>query len=159
MVELIYTAFSLERKLSMSTKDAKIVELNRFLNDLERAEKAGASAFEHAFNAPPSGMSVHELSLEKKFARVSSGNSALLGYSPAELVGKSPGDIAMLKQVSESALVRKLAPTAILTPSTRSFRRADGNEITLLRVERHIKNDKGGVIGLRTAFCEAPKEE
>ena len=157
MAELIYTAFGLERNLSMSTKDAKILELNGFLNDLERAEQAGAPAFERVFNAPPTGVSVHELSLQKKFARVSSGNASLLGYPPADLVGRSPGDFAVLKQLSESALVRKLAPTAILTPSTRTFRRADGTEIKLLRVERHIKDEKGSVIGLRTAFCEAPE--
>jgi len=142
--------------MTLSPKDAKIAELARFLDDLERASRAGGAAFDQAFNAPPPGLSVHEINLQKKFMRVSSGHRALLGYNPSEMVGRTPQDYVVMRSLSESATSRKLSPGAVLVPSTRSFRKADGTEITLLQVERHLKDAQGEIIGIRTAVAETP---
>jgi PAS domain S-box-containing protein len=144
--------------MAMSLKDAKIAEMNRFLDDLDRASKAGAGALDQAFNAPPAGMSVHEINPQKKFIRVSRAHRALLGYDAAEMVGRTPQDYVVMRGLSESATSRKLSPGAILVPNTRSFRKADGTEITLLQVERHLKDDRGEIVGIRTVIAEAPPE-
>lgn len=144
--------------MALSAKDAKIVEMNRFQDDLERAARVSPAALEQAFNSPPSGLSVHEIDTQKKFLRVSPGHRKILGYNPAEMVGRSPLDYVVMRGLSESATSRKLTPGAVLMPNTRSFRKADGTEITLLQVERHLKDAKGQITGIRTVITEAPKE-
>jgi PAS domain S-box-containing protein len=144
--------------VAISPNDAKIVEMTRFLDDLERAGRAGRTSFDQTFNSPPGGLSVHEIDTQKKFIRVSPGHRGILGYNPAEMVGRSPLDYVVMRGLSESATSRKLTPGAILAPNSRSFRKADGTEITLLQVERHLKDDLGQIIGIRTVITEAPKE-
>ena len=144
--------------MALAPKDAKIAEMNRFLDDLERAARVSPAALEQAFNAPPAGLSVHEIDTKKKFLKVSPGHRKILGYNPAEMVGRSPLDYVVMRGLSESATSRKLTPGAVLIPNTRSFRKADETEITLLQVERHLKDAQGQVIGIRTVITEAPKE-
>jgi PAS domain S-box-containing protein len=144
--------------MAISLKDAKIAEMNRFLDALEQAARANKAAFDQVFNSPPAGLSVHEIDTQKKYTRVSPAHRNILGYNAADLVGRSPLDYVVMRGLSESATSRKLTPGAILVPNTRSFRKADGTEITLLQVERHLKDDKGQVIGIRTIITEAPKE-
>ena len=144
--------------MAISLRDKKILEMNRFLDDLERAARASPAGFDQAFNTPPSGLSVHEIDTHKKFIRVSPAHRVLLGYNPAEMVGRSPLDYVVMRGLSESATSRKLTAGAVLAPSTRSFRKADGAEITLLQVERHLKDNLGQIIGIRTVITEAPKE-
>ena len=51
--------------MAISLKDAKIVEMNRFLDEMEKAASVGHAAFEKAFNSPPSGLSVHEINTRR----------------------------------------------------------------------------------------------
>jgi len=144
--------------MALSPKEVKIVEMTRFLDDLERAAPSGPAIYEQVFNSPPPGLSVHEINTEKKFVRVSRGHRGVLGYNPADMVGKAPQDYVVMRGLSESATTRKLTPSAVLLPNTRTFRKADGTEISILQVERHLKDDQGHVSGLRTIISEAPKE-
>ena len=144
--------------MANSLKDVRIGEMTRFLDDLDRAARASQAALDQAFNSPPAGLSVHEINTQKKFIRVSPGHRSLLGYTPAEMIGRAPQDFVVMRGLSESATSRKLTPGAVLLPNTRSFRKADGGEITLLQVERHLKDDQGQIIGIRTVITEAPKE-
>ena len=143
--------------MATSQRDLKILEMNRFLDDLERAARAGQTAFTQAFNSPPAGLSVHEIDTHKKFLRVSPAHKDILGYNPADMVGQSPQNYVVMRGLSESATSRKLTPGAVLVPNSRSFRKADGSEVTLLQVERHLKDDLGQVIGIRTIITEEPK--
>ena len=142
--------------MALSPKDARIAEMNRFLDALEQAARASPAVFDQTFKAPPAGLSVHEINTEKKFLRVSPAHRAILGYNPAEMVGRSPLDYVVMRGLSESATSRKLSPGAVLAPNTRTFRKADGGEISLLQVERHLKDATGKVIGIRTVITEAP---
>ncbi len=144
--------------MAHSPKEAKIVEMERFQGDLERAGRVSPAALEQAFNSPPAGLSVHEINTQKIFLRVSPGHGKILGYNPADMVGRSPLDYVVMRGLSESATSRKLTPGALLLPNTRSFHKADGTEISLLQVERHLKDAQGQVIGIRTVIAEAPKE-
>jgi PAS domain S-box-containing protein len=137
--------------------DKKVIELTRFLDALDRAGQLSPRALDQAFEAPPAGLSAHEISPDKRFTRVSSGHRTLLGYSPAELVGKPVSEYVVLKETAERAMSRKLSPGAVLLPYTRTFRKADGSEISLLLIDRHLKDSDGHVTGIRTAFAETPK--
>jgi len=136
--------------------DAKAAELMRYLETLDRAAQAGGSALDRALASPPPGLSAHEISPDKRFTRVGSGHRTLLGYDPSSLVGKSVKDYVVLAETAERAMSRKLAPTAVLPPYTRTFRKADKSEVTLLLIDRHLKDKDGHVIGIRTAFAVAP---
>lgn len=142
--------------MSLSPIETKAAELTRFLDTLDRAAQTGARALDQAIATPPAGMGAHEISPDKRFVRVSQGHKALLGYLPGELLGKSVSDYVILKETAERAMSRKLAPGAVLLPYTRTFRKADGNEIQLLLIDRHIKDAAGAVTGIRTAFALVP---
>jgi len=139
-----------------SPTDAKAAELLKFLDALDRASAAGPKAFDQAFDAPPAGMSVHEIKPDKTFTRVSPGHKTLLGYSSADLLGRSATEFVILKETSDRAISRKLAPGAVLLPFNRTWRSKDGKEVTLLMQDRHIKDASGQVIGIRTAVTSAP---
>lgn len=143
--------------MTTTSTDAKAVELIRFLDTLDRAGRLGSRALDQALSAPPPGLGAHEISLDKRFTRVSSGHRALLGYGPADLVGKPVSEFVVLKETAERAMSRKLAPGAVLLPYTRTFRKADGGEISLLLIDRHLKDSDGHVTGIRTVFAEAPR--
>jgi PAS domain S-box-containing protein len=143
--------------MTISPTDAKAAELTRYLDALDRAGHLGSRALEQALGNPPPGLSAHEISVDKRFTRVSTGHRTLLGYNPADLVGKSVSDYVVLKETAERAMSRKLSPSAVLLPYTRTFRKADGSEISLLLIDRHLRGDDGHVTGIRTAFAEAPK--
>ncbi len=142
--------------MATSPTDAKAAELSRFLDTLDRAAQLGPKMLEQALDSPPAGLGAHEISPDKKFVRVSPGHKTVLGYSPADLVGKSVSDYVVLKETAERAMSRKLAPGAVLPPYTRTFRKADGGEVQLLLIDRHIKDATGHVLGIRTAFTQAP---
>ncbi len=135
--------------------DAKATELLRYLDTLDRAAQAGLSSLDRALAAPPPGLGAHEISLDKRFTRVSSGHRTILGYDPAHLLGRSVVDYVVLKETAERAMSRKLAPGAVLLPYTRTFRKSDGGEITLLLIDRHLKDKDGHVTGIRTVFTES----
>jgi PAS domain S-box-containing protein len=143
--------------MTTTSTDAKAVELIRFLDALDRAGQLGPRSIDQALSAPPPGLGAHEISLDKRFTRVSAGHRTLLGYNPADLVGKLVSEYVVLKETAERAMTRKLSPGAVLLPYTRTFRKADGSEISLLLIDRHLKGSDGHVTGIRTVFAETPK--
>lgn len=142
--------------MTSSATEKKAAELARFLDDLDRASQKGPRDFDLLFNAPPRGFSVHEISPDKRFTRISPAHTALIGYAAKDLLGRHASDFVILKETSERAMARKLAPTAVLLPFNRTWRKADGGEALLLMLDRHLKDAEGHVIGIRTAITEAP---
>ena len=133
----------------------KALELARFLDDLDRAAVAGGRAFDALFNAPPKGMSVHEILPDKTFTRVSPAHTSFFGYSTSEMVGRNAADFVVLKETSERAMTRKFAPGAALLPFNRTWVKKDGTEVSVMMLDRHIKDAQGHIIGIRTACIEA----
>jgi PAS domain S-box-containing protein len=142
--------------MSSTPTEVKAAELARFHDALDRAAQAGTAAFDVAFNSPPRGFSVHEISPDKRFTRVSPGHTALVGYQPKDLLGRHASDFVILKETADRAMSRKLAPGALLLPFNRTWRKADGGEASLLMLDRHIKDAQGTVVGIRTAITQAP---
>jgi len=62
--------------MALSPKEVKIVEMTRFLDDLERAAPSGPAIYEQVFNSPPPGLSVHEIN-------TASGHA---GFAPARCI-------------------------------------------------------------------------
>lgn len=138
------------------TLEARSAELYRFQDALDAARAKGTAAYDTLFNAPPDGLSVHEISAEKVLVRVSPAHERLLGYKPAEMVGRPVASFVILKEASEMAMSRKLSSSGRLEPFARAYRRADGSGVTLLLLDRHILDAAGRVAGMRTVVALMP---
>jgi hypothetical protein len=57
-------------------------DLARFQDDLENAHRQGRAAFDRLFDAPPEGLTVHEIDTHKVIVRASAQHFAVLGYRP-----------------------------------------------------------------------------
>jgi PAS domain S-box-containing protein len=76
----------------------------------------------------------------------------LLGYPASELLGHPVHDFIVMSEASQRAIDKKLTGGAVLRPFVRTFRRADGGAVAMALVDRHLKDGKGAVVGIRTAL-------
>ncbi|HEV7501958.1 MAG TPA: PAS domain-containing protein [Vicinamibacteria bacterium] len=128
--------------------------LNEYLDQLERAEKEGPLRFQQAFAQSPAGVGVHELDAEMKMVRINPEELKLLGYRAEDVVGKPVWQIIVMQEASRRAIEQKLKGERELKPFVRSFRKADGSAIPMLLADRHIRDARGAIVGLRTALTE-----
>jgi PAS domain S-box-containing protein len=136
--------------------DAKSAELQRFQDALDAAREKGPAAYDALFDAPPDGLSVHEINAEKVLVRVSRAHERLLGYPPHRMTGQPVSSFIILKEVSEMAMNRKLATSGKLETYARAFVKADGTGVTLLQLDRHVLDAGGKVAGIRTVLTLMP---
>ena len=136
--------------------ESKSVELERFQDALDAARAKGLQAFNALFDAPPEGLSVHEINTEKTLVRVSSAHERLLGYPPDRMTGRPVSSFVILREASEMAMSRKLSSSGKLEPYVRAFVKADGTAVTLLQLDRQIYDAAGKVSGIRTVLTVMP---
>ena len=136
--------------------ESKGVELERFQDALDAARAKGPQAYAALFDAPPEGLSVHEINADKVLVRVSRGHEKLLGYAPERMTGQPVSTFVILKEVSEMAMSRKLSGSGRLEPYARAFVCADGSGVTLLQLDRHLVDATGKVSGIRTVVTRMP---
>lgn len=131
-------------------------QLARFQDALDAARARGSREYDALFDAPPEGMSVHEINLEKVLVRVSRAHEKLLGYPPERMQGQPVSTFVILKEASEMAMARKLSGSRTLEPYARAFVKADGSGITLLQLDRHLLDAAGKITGIRTVLTPIP---
>ena len=136
--------------------DSTSTELERFHDALDAARARGTAAYEALFDAPPEGLSVHEINLDRVLVRVSRGHEKLLGYTPDLMKGQPVSRFVVLKEASEAAMARKLSGSRALETYARAFVKADGSGITLLQLDRHILDAAGKITGIRTVLTPIP---
>ena len=127
--------------------------LEEYQSRLEAAAAQGRAAYDHAFENPPAGIGIHEIDHDKVLLRISPGALEILGYAVEALLGRCVLDLIVTRETSERAIDRKLTGTAALKPFVRSFVRGDGSSITLLMLDRHLKDAAGRAVGLRTVYA------
>ena len=130
--------------------------LVRFQDALDAARARGPREYDALFDAPPEGISVHEINLEKVLVRVSRAHERLLGYPPEKMKGQPVSSFVILKEASEMAMARKLSGGGALEPYARAFVKADGSGITLLQLDRHLLDAAGKITGIRTVLTPIP---
>lgn len=136
--------------------DEAVARLTAYQDWLEAALQHGQAAYDRAFESPPPGIGAHEIDGNKIVLRVNSGELAILGYRPDQMVGRSIVDFIVLQGASSRAIEKKLQEELPLRPFARTFRRADGSAVFLALVDRHLRDPKQRtVIGIRTAIMEA----
>lgn len=131
-------------------------QLARFQDALDAARARGSREYDALFDAPPEGMSVHEINLEKVLVRVSRAHEKILGYPPERMQGQPVSTFVILKEASEMAMARKLSGSRTLEPYARAFVKADGSGITLLQLDRHLLDAAGKITGIRTVLTPIP---
>ena len=132
--------------------------LNDYLDRLDRMQKEGPLRFKELFEKSPPGVGVHELDTNMKVVRVSPEELKILGYSQEEMVGRPVWEIIVMADASRRAIEQKLKGERELKPFVRSFRKKDGTALPLLLADRHIRDARGEIVGLRTAMTEIKAE-
>ncbi len=132
--------------------------LNEYLDELDRVQKEGPLRLGKAFAASPAGVGVHELDTEMRVVRVNPEELRILGYREDEMVGRPVWEIIVMQEASRRAIEQKLKGERELKPFVRSFRRKDGTAIPLLLADRHLRDVRGEIVGLRTAMTEIRTE-
>jgi PAS domain S-box-containing protein len=137
---------------------AAIRVVNEYLDRLERMQKEGPLRLKEAFEKSPPGVGVHELDREMRVVRVNPEELRMLGYRADEMVGRVVWEIIVMQDNARRAIEQKLKGERELKPFVRSFKKADGTAIPLLLSDRHIRDLRGEIVGLRTAMTEVKLE-
>jgi len=132
--------------------------VNEYLDLLERMQGEGPLRFKEAFEKSPPGVGVHELDREMRVVRVSPEELRLLGYRAEDIVGRIVWEIIVMQDNARRAIEQKLKGERELKPFVRSFKKADGTAIPLLLADRHIRDARGEIVGLRTAMTEVKQD-
>jgi PAS domain S-box-containing protein len=127
--------------------------LTRYQDELDRAAALDPPRYAQAFESAPPGVGAHEIDPAKVYRRVNRGALAILGYERDELVGQPVVRFIVMTETSERAIEKKLSGQAELKPFVRTFVRKDGSSITLLLLDRRLKDASGAIVGIRTVFA------
>jgi PAS domain S-box-containing protein len=138
--------------MSVLTMDDAVALLSAYQDRLDRAAEEGAKRYDEVFANPPEGIGVHEIDQKRVIRRVNPVEPDLLGYPASELLGRLVHDFIVMSEASQRAIDKKLTAGAVLRPFVRTFRRADGGAVAMALVDRHLKDGKGAVVGIRTAM-------
>ena len=137
-------------------------EATRLLNDyhdqLDRAQKEGPLRYRAAFEESPPGVGVHEIDAAMRITRVNAEELEILGYRKEEMLGRVVWEIIVMQEAARRAIEQKLKGERELKPFVRGFRRADGSAVALLLVDRHLRDVRGEIVGIRTAMTEVRTE-
>lgn len=136
--------------------ESKSVELERFQDSLDAARAKGPRSYDALFEAPPEGLSVHEMNTGRILVRVGPARERLLGNPPDRMTGQPVSSFVILREASEMAMNRKLSVSGKLQPCVRAFLKTDGSAVTMLQVDRHILDAAGKVSGIRTVLTAMP---
>lgn len=136
--------------------ESKSADLERFQDALEAALARGLRSYDALFDAPPEGLSVHEINTDRILVRVSPAHERLFGYPPERMTGRPASSFIILRENSEMAMSRKLSGSGALEPYVRAFLKADGSAITMLQLDRRILDAAGKVTGIRTVLTPNP---
>ena len=132
--------------------------VNEYLDQLDRMQKEGPLRLKEAFEKAPPGVGVHELDREMRVVRVNPEELRMLGYRADEMVGRVVWEIIVMQDNARRAIEQKLKGERELKPFVRSFKKADGTAIPLLLADRHLRDVRGEIIGLRTAMTEVKQD-
>jgi PAS domain S-box-containing protein len=115
---------------------------------------APADTYRDLFEDAP--IAYHELGPDGTILRVNAAESALLGYSVEEMLGRPIWDFIAGEEVVDghACLARKLSGRQPLAPFLRQYVRRDNRYITVEIRDRLIRNASGEVIGIRSALID-----
>jgi len=135
------------------TRDEVAPLLEAYQAALDAAAARGARDYGKVFEESPPGLGVHEIDSGKLYRRVGQGALAILGYRAEDLLGRAVTEFIVMSETAQRAIDKKLTGVSELRPFVRSFIRADGSSVTMLLLDRHLKDAAGSIVGIRTVFA------
>jgi PAS domain S-box-containing protein len=136
-------------------RDQAVAALAAYQDQLEEAEKKGTAAFEQVFHNPPAGIvGVHEIDVTQKVVRVSRNELNVLGYTEDQMVGHPVWEFIVMREAAQRSIEQKFKGKKELKPFARTFKRADGQGISMLLMDRHVLDKSGQLVGIRTVLAE-----
>ena len=114
---------------------------------VEATLRDSEARFRDLFDEAP--VCYHELDAEGKITRINRTELAMLGYTAQEMLGRSAWEFTMDQEVSRQAVAAKLTGAVPLRASEGAVWRKDGKVIPVLIEERHVRDVKGNITGLR----------
>lgn len=148
----VYPIFDSEGRVQrVSILGIDVTERRQMQESLKRSEER----FRELFNEAPVGY--HELDMEGRITEVNQRELEMLGYSREEMVGRPVWEF-VVEEVSREAVRAKLSgslPTGI--PFERTYRKKDGTLISVLITDRVLRDERGRVIGIRSAHQDITK--
>ncbi|MFN2352360.1 MAG: PAS domain S-box protein [Kiritimatiellia bacterium] len=114
--------------------------------------------YRHLFDNAPVGY--HEIDMHGVLVRVNRTELEMLGYKPEEMVGRHVWDFIEDREQSRSAVLAKLKSGAVHTQSYELvFLRRDGVPVPVLAREYAIYDEKGRMLGIRTALQDITEQK
>jgi PAS domain S-box-containing protein len=138
----------------MLTREEAAQELTAYQDRLDEARKQGEKPYEEAFRSSPGGVGVHEIDNDHVVRKVNPEELRLLGYSAEQMIGRQVWNFIVMQEASQRAIDQKLKGQNHIRPFVRTFRRADGTVLTLLLVDRRLRDAAGHTVGIRTAMTQ-----
>jgi PAS domain S-box-containing protein len=103
----------------------------------------------------------HEIDRHGTLTRINRAECALLGYAPAEMLGRPVWELVDPAEceASRANVQRKMRAETALVPFERTYRRQDGALIATEVHETHIRTDDGEVLGIRTCLLDVTERK
>jgi PAS domain S-box-containing protein len=136
------------------TRDEATARLTAYQERLEASLAGGLARYLAAFRDSPAGVGAHEIDSERRLTRVNPEELRMLGYREEALLGRPVTEFIVMQEASERAIEQKLKGARDLKPFLRTFRKADGSAAPMLLLDRLLKDNRGQVVGIRTAMAE-----
>jgi PAS domain S-box-containing protein len=136
---------------TLPTQDDAVARLEAYQQRLDEARAQGRAAYDRLFEESPPGVALHEIDARGTVTRVNARELEILGHSAEEVLGKPVWQFSVMKEASRRAVDKKLAGGG-LKPFVRTLTRADQTGLTAAFVERYLKDVRGDIVGIRTAF-------
>jgi len=123
----------------------------------KRASEALAESeerFRLLFDEAP--VAYHEIDSQGIVRRVNQAECNLLGYPPADILGRHVSDFVAEeeRERSREAVERKMMGEIPLAPFQREFARADGTHLLVEIHENLIRDARGHIVGVRSALLD-----
>jgi PAS domain S-box-containing protein len=141
------------------SQEEMVAILQAYQDKLAAAARHGTRRFEEVFAAPPTGVAVHEFDTGGIIRRVNAEGLRLLGYQPAQFVGRPVWEFVVMQEASRESVQKKLVGEKDIKPFVRTFRRADGSGVAMLLVDRRLQDAQGQPQGIRTAMMRVGDDD
>lgn len=127
-----------------------ITQQKRALEALAESEER----FRLLFDEAP--VAYHEIDSQGIVRRVNRAECSLLGYGPAEILGRHASEFVPEeeRERSREAVRRKVGGEVPLAPFQREFARADGTRVLFEIHENLIRDASGAIVGIRSALLD-----
>lgn len=107
-------------------------------------------------NAP---VGYHELDSTGRITKVNKTELSLLGYAEEEMLGHFPWEFLVEEQLSRAAVEVKMSGRVPLVPIERTYRKKNGEQISVLITDALLRNEDDRVTGIRSTLQDMSRQK